>query len=304
MINENQKPGQNVITADSIAKSEKEASSKVTIPSKAVKEAQIKGIETRADLIEQYVIEYKKAESNELVCEKLGIAEASGLKILSNKHVFSVLASEGCYFDSEAIYAELLDKEQGFINEYMVDFNPTAAAGRAGYKDPYSAARRHLTDSRIRFIIMCRQQELREISQVTSQAVANELAKIAFADIGDFVEFDNNIVTLKDSRKVDTSVISEVQSTQYGVKIKLHNKHAALEALGKHLGMFREKIEITGKDGDPIKIQANLGELRVKLDTIIERAKEQAVSELIADKEAEIVPDNNEPVKEDLENEK
>jgi len=247
-----------------------------TVSKRAKLESQISGIETKADLISTYIAQYKILESNELVCEKLGITEASGLKLLSNKHIFSILASEGCYMDSESIYSELLDSEQAFINEYMLDFDPNKAATRAGYKQPYAAYRRLLSDSRIRYVIMCRQQELREISQVTSQAILNEFSKIAFADIGDFVEFDNNIVTLKESNKVDTSVISEVQSTQYGVKIKLHNKHAALEAMGKHIGMFKEKLEITGKNGDPIKIESDMNELRSRFETILKRAEEQA----------------------------
>jgi hypothetical protein len=38
------------------------------------------------------------------------------------------------------------------------------------------------------------------------------------------------------------------------VKFKLHDKVAALEKLGRHLGMFKEKVEITGKDGGPVEL--------------------------------------------------
>jgi len=242
---------------------------------------------------QKYIDLYKIHEDNALVCEEMNISEAVGMRILSNKHVFSVLAGEGCFFNSDSLFSDLPDADQNFINEFMIDFDGAAAAKRLGYKTPSVAARLRLTNPIIRFIIMCRQQELRDVSQVTSQAVLNEYAKIAFADIGEFLEFDKDVVTLKNSSEVDTSMISEVQSTQYGVKIKLHNKMAALEAVGKHLGMFKEKVEVTGADGDPIKIEANLSELRGKLDTIVERAKNQAVAELIKKGEASVVKEND-----------
>lgn len=236
--------------------------------------------DTRITLQGRYIELYKTHESNEVVSEMLGISEAEGLNILANKSVFSILASNGCYVNSEELFLTLDDKQQAFVNEYMVDFNCTEAAKRASYDAPGATGRRLLNTAAIRFIIMCRQLELRDISQVTSQAVLNELSRIAFADIGDFVEFDNSIVTLKDSSKVDTSMISEVQSTQYGVKIKLHNKSSALEMLGKHLGMFREKVEITGKDGGPIEISMNIEKLRGKFNDIIARAASQLSDDL------------------------
>lgn len=250
---------------------------------------------TLTSLTDKYISLYRVHEDNEVVCEMMGISITEGLRILSNKKVFAALAGHGCYMNSEELYSLLTDSEQAFINEYMVDFNPTEAAKRAGYKSPSSSSRNLMSNSTIRYIIMCRQQELRDISQVTAQAVLNELSKIAFADIGDFVQFDNNLVTLKDSSEVDTSVVSEVQSTQYGVKIKLYNKHSALESIGKHLGMFREKVEVTGKDGGPIEINHNISMLRDKIDGIVNKLTKGVAEE----KAAEAVIDEQTNKKED-----
>ena len=38
-------------------------------------------------------------------------------------------------------------------------------------------------------------------------------------------------------------------------KIKLSDKRAALDSLAKHLGMFVEKVEHTGKNGGALEIQ-------------------------------------------------
>lgn len=249
--------------------------------------------EDRDKLIQNFIKEYRIHEDNETVCELLNIPESDGIRLLSDRNVFAVLAGDGCYFNSDALFSSLSDQEQSFINEFLLDFDATKAAGRAGYQSDYAAGRKHLMNPVIRFVILCRQNELRDLSQVTAQAVLNEYAKIAFADIGNFVEFDNNTVTLKDSSGVDTSMISEVQSTQHGVKIKLHNKQTALEALGKSLGMFREKVEVTGKDGGPLEVKTNLDALRSKLDQIVNRAKSQAVSEMIEEGTAEVVKDSD-----------
>ncbi len=36
-------------------------------------------------------------------------------------------------------------------------------------------------------------------------------------------------------------------------KIRLWDKNSALEKIGKHLGMFPTKVEMSGKDGGPIE---------------------------------------------------
>lgn len=98
---------------------------------------------------------------------------------------------------------------------------------------------------------------------ITVEEILTEYAKIAKADIKNFLEFrtaqtvvghDKNtgepiidyaqIIEVKDSDKVDGSLISEVSISKDGTfKFKLHDKLNALEKAGKHLGMFVEKHE-------------------------------------------------------------
>jgi hypothetical protein len=62
----------------------------------------------------------------------------------------------------------------------------------------------------------------------------------------------------------DTTRLSEegralfdgVKVTKEGTEIKLPDRARALEALGKHIGMFRDKLEVTGKDGQAIQTGA------------------------------------------------
>ncbi len=106
------------------------------------------------------------------------------------------------------------------------------------------------------------QDEFKERNMVTKDRVLEELAKIGFADIKDFLDYRTEqsvvgadiegrpaidyrpIIEVKDSSKVDGTLISEVSIGKDGTfKFKLHDKMAALEKMGKTLGMFVEKSE-------------------------------------------------------------
>ena len=76
------------------------------------------------------------------------------------------------------------------------------------------------------------------------------MARLAFADVGQAVSWDGATVTLKSSDDLPPEVraaISEVKQTRDGVAIKFHSKTAALEMLGKHLGLFKDRLEVSGE---------------------------------------------------------
>lgn len=71
-------------------------------------------------------------------------------------------------------------------------------------------------------------------------------------------------VVLKDVRDVSPHarlLFAGVKQTQHGIEIKVHNQVDALTKLGEHFGIFKRKIEHTGKDGAPIKMQQILAEI-------------------------------------------
>lgn len=59
----------------------------------------------------------------------------------------------------------------------------------------------------------------------------------------------------------DTDSLSEqarllyggVKETQHGVQVVMEDRLAALVNVGRHLGMFKDNVEMTGKDGKPIE---------------------------------------------------
>lgn len=139
---------------------------------------------------------------------------------------------------------KLTEKQRFFVKEYLIDFNATRAAIAAGYSEDtaYSIASENLKKPEIQEALKEEIDERAKRVGITQDIIIRELAKIAFADINDFVEYtpDGHIV-LKPSEKIDGTVLQEVSETRFGnKKIKLHDKMKALELLGKHLGMYKD----------------------------------------------------------------
>jgi phage terminase small subunit len=84
-------------------------------------------------------------------------------------------------------------------------------------------------------------------ANVSAERVLAELARIGFADITETIKIVDGKVQVADTAQLsaDTrAAISEISQGRDGIKVKLHDKRAALENLGKHLGLFKENIDL------------------------------------------------------------
>lgn len=171
-------------------------------------------------------------------------------------------------------------KQERFVEEYLIDLNATQAAIRAGYSPDTaeSAASRLLRNVNVAAAVEEAQQARSVRTEITQDMVLRELAKIGFADMRKLLKWTGNqprmdveacedaeaveitaanFVMLFDSDNLDEATagaISEISQTKDGaLKVKLHDKQAALVNIGRHLGMFKERVEHTGKDGGPIQ---------------------------------------------------
>ncbi|HQN14164.1 MAG TPA: terminase small subunit, partial [Quisquiliibacterium sp.] len=88
---------------------------------------------------------------------------------------------------------------------------------------------------------------------VTADRVISELARIAFGNQRAVMRWGAGGVTLRESSELtddEAALVSEVAETVSaaggGLKLKTHDKVKALELLGKHLGMFVDKVEHSG----------------------------------------------------------
>ena len=140
-------------------------------------------------------------------------------------------------------------KQAAFVAEYLIDLNATQAAIRAGYSEK-SAARisvELLNKTQVRKAIEKAQAKRTERTEITADRVVTELAKIAFADPRDLMEWGPNGVMLKDSSTLTEEQAASVAEVAEGnggtLRLKKHDKVKALELLGRHIGMFRDKVE-------------------------------------------------------------
>jgi phage terminase small subunit len=135
----------------------------------------------------------------------------------------------------------------------------TEAYTAAGYKPDRGNAATLTTKYNIQARVLEITTKAAEKAGVTVERIVAELAKIAFSDIRMALDWgmtppDENgrsiqFVTLKQSKDVDAdtaATVSEVWQTAQGIRFKFHDKPQALEKLGKHLGMYKDEVNVTG----------------------------------------------------------
>lgn len=161
--------------------------------------------------------------------------------------------------------AKLTDKQQRFVDEYLIDLNATQAAIRAGYSVDTAAVIgcENLIKPNIQEAIAKEMAERSKRIGINQDRVVQELARMAFVKITDIA--DRNGLIKESATEDDLACIESIKvkrsKTDNGSlseerEVKIASKVKALELLGKHLGMWNDKINmnvtlpvvITGED--------------------------------------------------------
>lgn len=157
----------------------------------------------------------------------------------------------------------LTPRQQRFVEEYLVDLNGTKAAIRAGYsaKTADQQASRLLTNVKVAAAIATGQAKRSERTEITADQVVAELAKLGFANMLDYMQAGPGGYPYLDFSALprdQAAALQEVTVEDYvegrgenardvkRVKFKLADKRAALVDLGWHLGMFKDRLELSG----------------------------------------------------------
>ncbi len=149
-----------------------------------------------------------------------------------------------------------------FIEEYLVDLNAAAAARRAGYSKRTAMQKGYalLQMPEIQEAVTVAMQARSERTEITADQVLKELAKIGFANAGDFFEWGPDGITVKPQadltpdQQAAVAAVSETKTEKGGtVKIKMHDKLGALEKIGRHLGMFTDNVNVHFPHEDSLK---------------------------------------------------
>ena len=156
----------------------------------------------------------------------------------------------------EVSQVAMTEKQKMFADEYLIDLNATRAykvAYPSVKKDETARANgsRMLTNANVAKYISDRMQERQQRTKVTQDMVVKELAAIAFARATDYVEIRSNgvcgTVVIKPTTDLSDQqirAIAGIKEGANGIEIKLNDKEKALELLGRHLGMWNDKLDI------------------------------------------------------------
>lgn len=163
-------------------------------------------------------------------------------------------------------------KQKRFVEEYLIDLNATQAAIRAGYSPDTAKVIgcENLTKPDIRAQIDKAMAERSRRTGVNADRVIQELAKIAFLNITDVVD-PATVTVREDATEEDKAAIQSIKikrsysETGESVEreIKAADKIKALDLLGRHLGMFKERVELSG----------TLETEKTKLDDLIQQMR-------------------------------
>ena len=168
--------------------------------------------------------------------------------------------------DIEKSEFEITDKMRQFVDEYLIDMNGTQAAIRAGYSEATAQEQSSQLLDRpdIRELVEQRQKDRIDRTQISQDLTVNELKAIALSDIADFVIVKEGGVIeqrpFNELKKEQTRCVKKIKQTvrtaqssdgavihQTAVlELELYDKVKSLELLGRHLGIFNDKLTLDG----------------------------------------------------------
>jgi len=173
--------------------------------------------------------------------------------------------------------SKLTPRQERFVQEYLIDLNATQAAIRAGYA-PKTANRegsRLLSNAVIASAVQKGRAKMAERAQIDQDWVLRQWQAIAEADPRDLVQYlrgpcpdcwddpheepnpscakcgghGKGHVVLADTRRLSPAaakLYAGVQLGREGIKVNMRDQDAALVNIARHLGMFKDSLELKG----------------------------------------------------------
>ena len=162
-------------------------------------------------------------------------------------------------------------KQKRFVEEYLIDLNATQAAIRAGYspKAAYSIGSENLRKPEIRACIEKAMAERSKRTGINQDRIIIEPAKIGLLNPKNLINFDEATVK-EEATEEDLAAISSIRVKRFPTKdgegvereVKMYDKTKALELLGRHFGMFKDKVEVSGLEEEKKKLDDILQQIR------------------------------------------
>jgi phage terminase small subunit len=167
----------------------------------------------------------------------------------------------------------LTAKQKAFCQEYLVDLNATRAAERAGYREHRRQGSNLIGLRNVRAEVKRLMDERSKRTEITADLVLQELLLIARSNLADAVGEDGKILGLREMPEEVQRVIAALEvkelfdnrradrvASGQVTRMRFWDKLRALELLGKHLGLFTDKLELTGRDSGPVRVEMTMSE--------------------------------------------
>jgi phage terminase small subunit len=154
-------------------------------------------------------------------------------------------------------------RQRRFVEAVLTDLDPEAAAESTDASPAHALLGNPAVVRALRRGLMERAEE----SGMLADRVVAEWSAVGFADMGDYLAFNADGEALLDFGRMPpgaTRAIAEITQDEYTegrgeaarrvrrTRFKLHSKLAALDSLARHLGMFVERHEHGGRDGETL----------------------------------------------------
>jgi len=176
--------------------------------------------------------------------------------------------------------AQLNPRQVAFITEYLVDFNGTQAAIRAGYSPKTASVQSFdlLRKPAIAEALTILSRKQLERANVTTERLIDEYAILGFSDMRNYLRFDEKGEVYLDWTNMPpeaTRAIAEITQDVYmegkgedsrevkRTRFKLHPKQPSLDSLAER---FWPAVKRTEHTGDPLSSNPTYNQLNVVIN--------------------------------------
>jgi phage terminase small subunit len=172
---------------------------------------------------------------------------------------------------ADEINEPLSDKEEQLCREFICDYAGNQVRsymhvyGTVNYDSARTESSKVFANPNIKKRIAELQEERNKRLEITADRVLAEIAKLAFYDPRSFFDSDGRLKPIDELDPDQAAIIGGIETfhkvdgdEKDGMavitKIKMADKGANLERLGRSLKLFTDKTEHTGPGGGPLKV--------------------------------------------------
>jgi hypothetical protein len=145
------------------------------------------------------------------------------------------------------------DKERLFIGYYVQTLNAHKAARMAGYvfnsDQAFPYKKKNLPKMKVAI------QELLDATYLDAPEVRSRLSSYARAEYADYLKDDGTVDLFQLLADGKGHLIKSIKPSQHGHIIEFYDAQVALTTLAKITGLLRDRMEVSGPDGGPMRTE-------------------------------------------------